>query len=298
MQATPYGHGTKWRGWIYAGPSLILFALFMVFPIVENVVDSLYRNGVPGLTLFNYRAMLHDVTFGIALKNSLLWLVLTTVVQMAIGFFVAVLLESRIRWGRGLYRTLLFLPMAITPTVIAIVFSNIYAPDYGLLFGVFKLLGIASRFPALLASARTVTYAIIVVNVWQWIGFYVLMYSVGIANISPEVLDAAKVDGVVGWRRIWYIISPMVRSTHMSLMILGAIQALQQFPLIYLMTEGGPANSSQVLGSYIFQTGFLESNMNYASAVSIVLLVLALIVAGVQLLVTRGNFAIGGGTRS
>ena len=295
MSGTPYGSAVKWRGWLYVIPSLLLFVLFMAFPILRNVVDSLSRPGEAGITWFNYRTMWHDATFGIALKNSILWLVLTTLVQMALGFFIAVLLESRIRHGRAVFRTLLFLPMAITPTVIAIVFANIYAPDYGLLFGVFKMVGLAGRFPALLATAHTVTYAIILVNVWQWVGFYILMYSVGIASINREVLDAARVDGVSGWQRIRHIIFPMVRSTHMSLMILGAIQALQQFPLIYLMTEGGPANSSQVLGSYIFQTGFLESNMNYASAISVVLLLMALLVAGVQLILTRGNFAIGGG---
>lgn len=295
MYTTPYGQGTKWRGWIYVIPSLILFILFMIFPIGENVANSLVHAGIRGITWINYRTMIHDPIFRVSLGNSLLWLVLTTLVQMVLGFFIAIVLESRIPRGRGAFRTLIFLPMAITPTVIAIVFSNIYAPDYGLLFGVFKTLGLAAHFPALLASRRTVTYALILVNVWQWVGFYVLMYSVGLSNISREVLDAAKVDGVVGWRRVWYILFPLLRSSHMSLMILGAIQALQQFPLIYLMTEGGPANSSQVLGTYIFQTGFLENNMNYASALSVVLLLIALLVAAIQLLATKGNFSIGGG---
>ncbi len=267
----------------------------MTFPIIQNVVNSFKEPGAVGLTLANYRTMIHDGIFGVALKNSILWLILTTVIQMALGFFIAVLLESHINHGRAVFRTLLFLPMAITPTVIAIVFSNIYAPDYGLLFGVFEGLGLVKYFPALLASRYTVTYALIAVNVWQWVGFYVLMYSVGISNISREILDAARIDGVGGWRRIRYIIFPLVRSSHISLMILGAIQALQQFPLIYLMTEGGPANSSQVLATYIFQAGFLENNVNYASAISVVLLVIALIVAGLQLILTRGNFSIGGG---
>ncbi len=295
MHTTPYGSNTRWRGWIYVVPALALFIMFMLVPIIENVVNSLSRQGFTGVTWSNYRAMFHDPIFGVSLKNSILWLILTTFIQMVLGFFIAMLLESRIRRGRSVFRTLLFLPMAITPTVIAIVFSNIYAPDYGLLFGVFKSLGLVSYFPALLASRQTVTYALIVVNVWQWVGFYVLMYSVGMSNISREILDAARVDGAVGWQRLRHIIFPLLRSSHMSLMILGAIQALQQFPLIYLMTEGGPANSSQVLGTYIFQTAFLENNMNYASAISIVLLVIALLVAGVQLVLTRGNFAIGGG---
>lgn len=294
LHTTPYGRLSRITGWLYVLPSLLLFLGFMLFPILYNIVSSFTSNAPQHSFFSNYATLFQDSVFFTALKNSFLWVFFTTVIQMLLGFLLAILLERKIGRGRVLFRTLLFLPMAITPTVIAIVFNNLYAPDYGLLFGLFQQLGIASRFPTLLGNPHTATYALMVINVWQWVGFYVLMYSVGVANIDGELLAAADVDGADGWARVRYLYFPLVRSSHLSLFILGALQALQQFPLIYLMTEGGPANATQVLATYIFQKGFIENQMHYASAISVILLVLALIFAGVQLWGTRGDFSIGG----
>lgn len=287
---TPFGKLSRIVGWLYVLPALIVSLLFLLFPVAYNLVNSLHA-GTVGLGLGNYVHLFHDSIFGIALRNSLLWVVVTTSVQMALGFVVAYVLENYARRYRVFLRTLLFLPMAVTPTVSAIVFGNIYAPQYGLLYGLFNALGIQDKFPALLSNPHFATYSIQVVNIWQWLGFYVLMYSVGIASLDSEVLAAADVDGAVGWRRIRMVVLPMLRSTHWSLFVLGSIQALQQFPLIYLMTEGGPANSTQVLATYIFQKGFVENQMPYASAVSVILLLLALLLSGLQLLATRGDFS-------
>ncbi len=179
--------------------------------------------------------------------------------------------------------------MVVTPSVIALVFTTIYAPDYGLLFGLFAALGLAGHFPAILGTPQWATMGVIAVNVWQWCGFFVLMYCVGIAQIDAEVLDAASIDGATGIARARLVIWPMLRATHVSLVVLGTIQALQQFPLIYLMTEGGPANASQTLATYIFQTGFEQNRMNYASMVAVVLFVLALLLVAVEYAVANGR---------
>lgn len=297
MQVIPYGKNARRIGWIYVFPCLALFATFLVFPILYNIWNSLSRETTAGTTswsLQNYAQFATDDVFWMAVRNSLIWVVCTTLIQMALGFFIALLLERVIVRGRAIYRTILFLPMAITPTVIAIVFQNIYSPQYGLLFGLFQQFGLADRFPDLLGSLNIATYAVIAVNIWQWVGYYILLYSVGIANIDSELISAAEVDGARGWPRIRHIYFPLVRSTHLSLLILGPIQALQQFPLIYLMTSGGPANSTQVMATYIFQKGYVENDMHYSSAISIVLLFIALVIAGIELLATRGEFAIGG----
>lgn len=123
-------------------------------------------------------------------------------------------------------------------------------------------------------------------NVWQWCGFFVLLYCVGIAQVDSELLAAAAIDGATGFARVRYVVWPLVRSTHVSLIVLGTIQALQQFPLIWLMTQGGPANASQTLATYIFQTGFVENEMPYASAVAVVLFALALIFVAVEYALT------------
>ncbi len=294
--ATPFGLKLRWSGWLYILPAAALFIMFMVYPIIYNAILSLqYVHGTTTtLSAENYHRLTADPVFWTAIGNTLRWIVGCTIAEMGLGFGIAVVLEMYIGRGREWFRALLFLPMVITPTVIAIVFTTLYAPEYGLLYGMFRDIGLGSQFPALLGSTDWATWAIIAVNVWQWVGFFALLYCVGIQRIDPVLWDAAAIDGAQGGTLVRRIVFPLLRPTHLSLMILGAIQALQQFPLIYLMTEGGPAQSTQVLATYIFTRGYIENSMHFASALSIVLLVLALIIVGIQLLIAGGNFAVGG----
>ena len=269
------------EAWAYVLPALALFLLFELYPILANLWASVsHPHGGPTLT--RYAAAASDPVFWIAVRNSVIWVVVSIAAEIAIGFPLAVLIELGVPRGQSWFRTLLFLPMVVTPSVIALVFTTIYAPDYGLLYGVFQSLGLGGSFPAILGDPTLATYGIIAVNVWQWCGFFVLMYCVGIAQLDPEILDAAAIDGAVGFARVRYVIWPMLRATHVSLIVLGTIQALQQFPLIYLMTQGGPANASQTLATYIFQTGFDENRMGFASTVAVVLFVLALALVAVE----------------
>ncbi len=279
--------GRGWReleAWVYVLPGLAVFAVFIAYPIVANIIASLFGpNGEA--TMANYRQAGGDAVFWTAMRNSAVWVVLCVVFEAAIGFVLALAIEMYIPRGRVAFRTLLFLPMVITPSVIALVFSTIYAPDYGLLYGVFDSVGLGGHFPAILGDPATATFGVIAVNVWQWSGFFVLMYCVGLTQIDRELLAAAAIDGAVGFARVRYVIWPLLRPVTTSLVVLGTIQALQQFPLIFLMTEGGPADSTQTLATYIFQTGFVLNEMHYASAVAVVLFVLslALIVAQYRL---------------
>ncbi len=281
----------RWEAALYVLPAAALFAVFIAEPIAANLVSSLigphHRWG-----LGNYTMAAADPVFGTAIRNSLLWVVVSLAFEIAIGFALAILIELHLPRGRAVFRTLLFLPMVVTPSVIALVFNTFYASDYGLLYGLFRALGLASAFPALLGAPATASLAIITVNVWQWSGFFVLMYCVGLSAIDREHLDAAEIDGARGWNRVRHILWPLCRGTTTSLVVLGTIQALQQFPLIYLMTEGGPADSSQTLATYIFQTGFVQDQMHYASAVAVVLFLLALALVAVEYRLAGGGLSL------
>jgi ABC-type sugar transport system permease subunit len=279
------------EAWLYVLPALLLFCAFELYPILANIIAS-FQNAHGEASTAQYVAAAADPVFWTALGNSILWVVASTALEIAIGFPLALLIEFYIGKGRPVFRTILFLPMVVTPSVIALVFTTIYAPDYGLLSGVFASLGLADYFPAVLGSQDWATLAVIVVNVWQWCGFFVLLYCVGLARIDADLLAAAAIDGAEGLARIRHVIWPLLRSTHVSLIVIGTIQALQQFPLIYLMTEGGPANSTQTLATYIFKTGFDENRMNYASAVAVVLFVLALVLVGVEYGLASGRLSL------
>jgi raffinose/stachyose/melibiose transport system permease protein len=266
------GRGTAW---LYVLPALLMFTVFIVYPIVANIAAS-FVDAHGNATAANYQQAASDPVFWTALRNSVIWVVLSVALETAIGFALALAIELYIPRSRVIFRTLLFLPMVITPSVVALVFTTIYAPDYGLIYGLFNSLGLGASFPAILGDPATATVGVILVNVWQWCGFFVLMYCVGLAQVDRELLAAAEIDGATGFTLVRYVVWPLLRPTTTSLVVLGTIQALQQFPLIFLMTEGGPANATQTLATYIFQTGFTLNEMHYASAVAVVLFLLSL----------------------
>jgi len=266
------GGGTAW---LYAMPALLMFAVFILYPIAANIIESLV-DAHGSATAANYQQAATDPVFWTALRNSVVWVVLSVALETAIGFGLGLAIAMYIPRAQALFRTLLFLPMVVTPSVVALVFTTIYAPDYGLIFGLFNSLGLGGSFPAILGDPATATVGVILVNVWQWCGFFVLMYCVGLAQVDRELLSAAAIDGATGFALVRHVIWPLLRPATTSLIVLGTIQALQQFPLIFLMTEGGPANSTQTLATYIFQTGFTLNEMHYASAIAVVLFVLSL----------------------
>ena len=273
--------GDRGLAWLYVLPALLMFAAFIVYPIAANIAGS-FVDAHGNLTGVNYQQAAADPVFWTALRNSVVWVVLSVVGETAIGFVLGLAIEMYVARSRAVFRTLLFLPMVITPSVVALVFTTIYAPEYGLLSGLFDIVGLGSSFPAVLGDPATATVGVILVNVWQWCGFFVLMYCVGLAQVDRDLLAAASIDGARGFGLVRHIIWPLVRPTTTSLVVLGTIQALQQFPLIFLMTEGGPANATQTLATYIFQTGFTLNEMGYASAIAVVLFLLSIAIIVLQ----------------
>lgn len=289
------GARTRSAALLYIIPALAVFGLFTAFPLVENVVWSFYHVTLTGKHFIgtqHFRQLATDPVFQTALFNSLLWIVLTLAGQMVLGYWLALLVEEYLVFGRGFFRTLFFVPMVITPSIISIVFTTLYAPSYGAFYGLWEKLVPQLAFPGLLSDPNLVTLTLIGVNVWQWTGFFFLLYVAGLSQIPVEVREAARVDGAGFLPLSTRVYLPMLRPTHLTLLLLGTVQALQQFPLVYLITGGGPDNASQILGTDIFQEGFILNHLGYASTIATVLLILALVLVALQLRVFGGRFTV------
>lgn len=277
-------HKTRsFNHFLYVLPALILFAVFVLYPIFFIFQASLMEwNGFAQgkiVGLDNYRKLFtNDRAFALAIRNSFFWIFLTIFPQMIIGFFLALMLNAPV-WGRNVYRAIFYLPAIISPVVIGIVWRRIYNPFGGFLAGVADMTGLDFLSQAYLGNTRSAIFAVIAVNVWQWTGWSMLLYLAGLQGIDSEMLDAANVDGVNAWQRVRHILWPLLTHVHTTLILLGVIGALQTFALVHVMTEGGPNNATQMLPTYIFQTAFAQMKMGYASAVSVVLLLLALLLS-------------------
>ncbi len=275
-------------------PAVLLFVLFIAYPILWVMGQSLYaespQTGRSFVGLANYLAAFQDRTFWLVLRNMLLWGLITIPVQMLIGGLLAYAIERHTRRLRGFYRTMFFLPVVTSVSVVSLVWVQIYAPYYGIAQEYLRHLGITIS-SSLIGDSTFAIYALIVVNIWQWTGFSMLLYIAGIANLSEEVLDAAKIDGAAGWRLATDVVVPMLAPATKSLLLLGVIGTLQTFPIVHLMTGGGPNHASEVFGTAIFKQSFILGDTGMGATLSVIVLVIALALTLVQIVLLGTRFA-------
>jgi raffinose/stachyose/melibiose transport system permease protein len=274
--------------YLYVLPAVLMFLVFIVYPILWVISESLHGNGNsrPGVFvgLDHYRQVFQDPVFWRVLLNMFLWGLITIPVQMVIGGTIAYLIERHTTRSKTFFRVMFFLPVITSVSVITIVWSQMYAPYYGIIQEYVKRVGVQlTNSP--LGDPGLVIYALILVNIWQWTGFSMIMYVAGLNNIPGELWDAAKIDGASGWKLAICIIVPLLSPVTRSLLLLGVIGTLQTFPIVHLMTDGGPDHASEIFGTYIFKQGFVIGDIGYASALSTLVLIIALVLTVIQIVV-------------
>lgn len=282
------------REFLFLIPALSLFSVFVLYPFGSVLFRSLYQwDGVNPATFVGLKNFIEiigrDYGFWLAMRNALYWAPLTIVPQMLLGFLLAYILTSGVPF-ESIFRAIIYFPAIVSPIVTGIVWQRIYNPFGGLLSDI----GVAWHIPALmtpfLADPKIAIFSVIVVNIWQWTGYSMILYVAGLKTIPEEILEAATIDGASRLRRITHIIWPMLRHVHLTLILLGIIGTLQTFPIIYIMTQGGPNHATEMLPNYIFTQAFRLQAMGYASALSVILLLLALGLSVFQMKVFGSRF--------
>ncbi len=279
------------NNYIYILPFALFFTIFLVYPIINNVYTSFFEwDGFSPeknwIGLANYITMFKNSIFITSIKNNFIFLVLTVFFQGLIGFVLALFLNRKI-FGRSVYRSIIFLPIIVAPVVIGYTFGNMLNFTYGTVNEFFRNIGMGFLAVDWIGNPRLSIFTIIFINIWEWTGFSVVLYLAGLQNIPKELYDAAKIDGAGFFHTVTKITFPMLTSTHFSLIILNSIGAIKIFDIVYVMTKGGPAHSSEVLATHIFLENFTLNHTGYSSAVSVVMLVIALIITLFQLRLYR-----------
>jgi raffinose/stachyose/melibiose transport system permease protein len=273
--------------YFYVLPAVLMFVVFVVYPILWVISESLHGRGSSHPAAFvgleHYWQLFRDPVFWRVLLNMFLWGLITIPVQMVIGGTIAYLIERYTARSKTFFRVMFFLPVITSVAVVSIVWSQMYAPYYGIIQQYAKVIGIHLT-TSPLGDPYLVIYALIVVNVWQWTGFSMIMYVAGLSNIPAELWDAARIDGAHGWQLTSRVIVPLLSPVTRSLLLLGIIGTLQTFPIVHLMTDGGPDHASEIFGTYIFKQGFVIGDIGYASALSTLVLIIALGLSVVQIL--------------
>ena len=265
--------------WLFLAPGMLIFLLYVIFPIFQSIWISFYEWDGLGPKTFvgiqNYVDLLDDDSFYTSLKNNIIWLVLYLLAIPA-GLAVALFLNQTVA-GIRLYKSLFFFPFVISQVVVGLIFSWFYAPDFGLLPQVIEFF--TGSEVAVLADERFATYGIIAAGLWPQIAYCMILYLTGLNNISPEQVEAARMDHAKGWSILWHIIIPQLRPATFIAMVVTVIGALRSFDLVSIMTVGGPYGSTRVLSYFMYEQALSEYGvaMGYGAAIAVVLFAIMLI---------------------
>lgn len=278
------GKSKKWI-WPYLllAPALIIMMTVVFYPICKALWMSLQNynltrpNKMGFIGLDNFRKLFSDKLFWKSLWRTVLWVAFGVGFQFIGGFILALLLNKKFP-GRGLARSLSLIPWVTPGVLIALMWSLIMDGNYGVLNDVLKRLGIISENIAFLASKQYSLPSVILTIVWQGIPFFALMLLAGLQGIPGELYEAAEIDGASGPQKFFYITVPSLKNTILVTTMLRVIWVANSVDVIFNMTEGGPAYSTQTLSVYIYKMAS-NLNMGYASAMAIILMLLLLLVA-------------------
>lgn len=266
---------------------------FVYYPIVNNFLVSttnqdIFTGEVTNVGLDNYRRLASDPVIWTALKNNSLYAVLSIIFQVFAAFWLAAIIEGlkSERW-RSIWRAVYFIPSAISTTVTGLLFYFIYQPNIGILDGLLTEFGLAHLSHVWLGDPTTAIYAIIAMSQWQGFGYSTLLFSVAIQKIPQELYDAARMDGAGPFRQLISITLPLTREMTGMMIIVTVTGAFQVFNEVMVMTAGGPNNSTQVLGTWLYEQGFTQNDMGYAAAIGSLIFGITMLCGVAQLWYTR-----------
>jgi ABC-type sugar transport system permease subunit len=280
-------------GYLFILPTVLFFVMFIAFPFFRAIGISMTEwagyDEPRFIGLNNFINMMGNRIFWIAMKNTFIFMLATTILQTIIPMLVAVLINAGWR-GEVAYRTILFLPNIISLVVTGLLWRMIYDGNFGPLNNTLIALGLTGLKHQWLAEPGTVLPAIIV-SLWASLGFYMVIFFAGLQSIPPELYEVASIDGANTLQKFAHITVPMLWPVTTVVMIINIIGGIKVFDVVYVMTTGGPNHASEVLGTYLYVTAFGATgggspSMGYASAVGVVILILAMIGTAIQLRVT------------
>ena len=277
-------------GAAYIAPSFILMTIFNVIPIFVSLYLSFCKYNMVGspvwIGLENFQKLASNKALGDALINTVNYVLMTVPVQTVLALLIAAFIAERLKNRYGSFlRSVIFIPVIVSLIASATVWSIMYNTNGGLLNQLLGLFGL----PAVnfLGSKQTALASVAAVAVWKNTGYYMVIYYAGIMNVSPEIHEAAVVDGAKAPQRFWYITLPMLKPITYMIVTLGIIGSFQVFDLVYKMTGGGPGRSTYTVAYMIYTYAFQDKRIGYACALAIGLLVVILVIHLLQTLLFK-----------
>jgi multiple sugar transport system permease protein len=271
----------------------LFFAFYIVFtlyPVVQGFIVSLSKWNITGAKTYvgfkNYNALIQDSIFWSSLWNSGKFVLMAVPTIMFTSFLFALLIDSKFTKAKAFFRSTFFMPVILSVSIIAIIWSYAFDPYTGSINTILKAIGFTEPI-FWITDAKLVWVSITMLTIWWTMGTSMILYLAGLQDIPTDHYEAAEIDGANGWQQIWHITIPALSRVHTLIMFLLITASFKVFGQVFLITKGGPSGASRTLIQYIYEIGFMRFDMGRASAASYILFVVVLLITLVQFQIMR-----------
>lgn len=280
-------------GFLFVLPAVTFLFVVMILPIGFNLWLSLHKwnplaelSTAEFINFANYNFILNvDTQFGPALGNSIIYAVARVIANVVFGLGLALLLSNKRLRGLKAWRIALFLPIATSPAVLAKIWQALYHKDFGIINAGLELIGVQGV--GWLTHPQSALAAIIIMGIYQYVGYYAIIFLAALQGIPEELVDAGRVDGASGLRLLWHIILPQLRPVISFVVVISTIYGLQVFDLVWASTRGGPANATNTVVLHMYRTVFVNGRAGMGAAMAFVLFAIIMVLAVFQLRLLR-----------
>ncbi|KFC71041.1 Sugar ABC transporter, permease protein [Devosia sp. LC5] len=294
MAQSALARSERINGWLFVMPALVLLGIFMVYPILWSLWMSFQvgrgMNFSFGGTA-NIMRLTQDPVFLRALSNTMLFLAMQVPIMLVLALFFANALNDSKLWGRGFFRTAIFLPCVTSLVAYSVIFKSIFAID-GIANQTLLVLHLIENPINWLSDPFWARVVVITAITWRWTGYNMIFYLAAMQNIDRSIYEAARIDGVPAWARFWFITVPLLKPVILFTSVISTIGTLQLFDEVNLLTQGGPSDATLTLSLYIYNLSFrFMPSFGYAATVSYVIVILVGILSLIQFIVAKDRRA-------
>ena len=270
-------------GWIFILPTMIGLIILNIYPMIQTVIQSFYKTGDFGkgnifVGLKNYQKVFGDGEIWQALWNTIKYAIVEVPISVVLGLLLAVLLNKKMK-GRGVFRTIFFLPMVVAPAAIAMVWKWLYNSNFGLINNIFHIK------VNWISNPNIAIFSIAVIGIWSVIGYNMVLFLAGLQSVPRDYYEAASLDGATGWQQLTRITIPLISPTIFFVVVTRVIGAMQVFDLIYMLIDlNNPAwKKTETLVSLFYKYSFEQSKKGYGAVVVVLLLAVIMVLTVIQL---------------
>jgi multiple sugar transport system permease protein len=280
----------RWLAMVLLVPTIVLLGAFIAYPFVRGILLSVTnsRVGVSGefVGLANFYKIWNDSIFRTAVYNTFLYTGVTTVFKLALGLWLALLL-NRVFKGKALVRAFILLPFIIPTVLSTFAWKWMFDPTFSVINWVLFQLGMIKQRINWLGDPDLAMISIIIVNIWRGVPFFAISLLAGLQTINPELNEAAAIDGAKPWQRFWHVTWPLLLPVTMVVVLFSVIQTFADFQIVYVMTNGGPANATHLFATYAYQLGVGTGLLSEGAAISLAMFPVLFLVVIFQLMYIR-----------